>query len=873
MSVPAEAIDRLYGLLPAFHRSRDADQGYPLRALLRVIGEQAQVVEDDIGRLYEDWFIETCADWVVPYIGDLIGYRPVAAAGVPGDAHDPEGRALNSWLIPRREVANTITLRRRKGTLHVLEQLARDVAGWPAVAVEYYRRLGWAQNIDHVHLERARTARIGAAPDCADDDACRPDVRAHTVDVRRVDSRHRRGRYNIPSIGLDIYRLNAYPVTATPAYCVEEAGSHCYTFSVFGNDAPLFSLAPACGPCAEADATLPVPLARTRLQTVAQRHPPIARTSPHYYGADKSVAIHAPGWPGKNSAQPVPIDAVVVADLADWTYIAKAGTVAVDPERGRIAFPPGQPPRKGVRVDYRYGFSADMGGGEYARAMLEPSPRDATGFDSGDFTDVSALLGRLKPAAEKLRSPALPSNADSLSLYACAEFDADVIDTIVAWNGSVPVGALLLDALATAFSALLADEALYAPDRFPGLVLSDEMNRLLAHAGHAASLARLNRLLLETAYGDAFAHRYRYYRVGGDGYAHLAEALRHWRHDQPRYAVIEFAHSGVYTEPVHIQLDAGQTLQLRAAQRTRPVLRMLDYMADRADAFRVSGAAGSRLVLDGLLIGGRGIQVRGGETADTIGKSDLCEIVIRHCTLVPGWSLQCDCEPKRPSEPSIEMSGSGAGLRIEHSIIGSVEITHDNARAQPNAVSISDSIVDATHSGRIALGAAEGKAAFARLRVLRTTVLGAMTVHAIVAAENSIFNGCVEVARRQTGCMRFCYAPPDSRTPRRFHCQPDLARAVALADLADDATDAQRSTTVANASLRVKPNFTSTRFGHPAYAQLALDCASEIVRGADDRSEIGAFHDLFQPQRAANLRARLDEYTPVGMEAGLFYAT
>ena len=873
MSVPAEAIDRLYELLPAFHRSRDADQGYPLRALLRVIGEQAQVVEDDIGRLYDDWFIETCADWVVPYIGDLIGYRPVPAAGLAGDAHDAEGRLLNSWLIPRREVANTIALRRRKGTLHVLEQLARDVAGWPAVAIEYYRRLGWAQNIDHVHLERARTARIGAEPDYADDDACCRDARAHTVDVRRVDSRRRRGRYNIPSIGLDIYRLNAYPVTATPAYCVEEAGSHCYTFSVFGNDASLFALAPACGPCADADAALPVPLARTRLQTIVQRHPPVARTSSHYYGAGTSVAIHAPGWPAKNSVQPVPVESVVVADLADWTYIAKAGTVAVDPERGRIAFPPGQPPRKGVRVDYRYGFSADMGGGEYARAIVEPSSRDATLFDARDFIDAPALLGRLKPAVEKLRNPAVPTNADPLSLYVCAGFDASTLDAIAAWDGTAPVASALLDSLAIAFSGTLVDESLYAPAHFPGLVLSDEMNRLLADVSHPASLARLNRLLLEAAYGDALAHRYRYYRVGGDGYAHLAEALRHWRHDRARYAVIEFAHSGVYTEPVHIQLEAGQTLQLRAAQRTRPVLRMLDYMADRADAFRVSGAAGSRLVLDGLLIGGRGIQVRGGETADAIGKSDLCEIVIRHCTLVPGWSLQCDCEPKRPSEPSIEMSGSGAGLRIEHSIVGSIEITHENMRAEPNAVSISDSIVDATHSGRIALGAGEGKAAFANLRVLRTTVLGAMTVHAIALAENSIFTGCVEVARRQTGCMRFCYAPPDSRTPRRFHCQPDLARAAALDELADDATDAQRTSALANASLRVKPRFTSTRYGNPAYAQLALDCAREIVRGADDESEMGAFHDLFQPQRAANLRARLDEYTPVGMEAGVFYAT
>lgn len=857
MSDPS-TIDRLYAWLPAFHRSRDADVGYPLRALLRVIGEQVDVVEDDISQLYRDWFIETCADWAVPYIGDLIGYRPVPAAGLPGDPRSAEGRQLNAWLTPRREVANTIAMRRRKGTLHALETLARDVAGWPAVATEYYRRLGWAQNLDHLHLERARTARIGGRPERECDLRCH-DADAHTVDVRRVDSRRRRGRYNIPSIGVDVYRLNAYTVTATPAYCEEEVGAHCYTFSVFGNDAPLFALAPACAPCG-GDATIPLPLKRTRLQTVECSDPPQAQTSTDYYGTGRALAIYAPGWPDRNAPQPVPAEAVVVADLADWTYVAKTGTVAVDPERGRIAFPPGQAPRKGVRVDYRYGFSADIGGGEYPRPIVQPSARALALFDAHDFVDAPGLLKRLQ------------QHSDPLSAYLVGGFDAALLAGINGWDGNAPPSPDLLDALAQAFTAVIADENLYVPARFPGLVLSGELDRLLADKGNPASLARANRLLLEAGYGDTLALRYRYYRVGGDGYAQLGEALRQWRIDRPRYAVVEFAQSAVYTEPVSIQLDRGQTLQLRAAERTRPVLRMLDYMADRSDAFRVAGAAGSRLVLDGLLIGGRGIQIRGGE-GEEAAAADLCEIVIRHCTLVPGWSLGCDCEPKRPSEPSIEMNDSGAALRIEHSILGSIEITHERTRIEPNEVAISDSIVDATHGNRVALAAGEGRAAFARLRVLRTTVFGAMTVHAIALAENSIFTGCVEVARRQQGCMRFCYAPPDSRTPRRYHCQPDLARAAALALLADDAGDADRAAAQRKASLRVKPRFTSTRYGHPAYAQLARDCAEEIVRGADDQSEMGVFHDLFQPQRAANLRARLDEYTPVGMEAGLFYAT
>src|SRR5713226_8907794 len=131
--------DRLYDLLPAVYRLRDADQGYSLRALLRVISEQADLVKADIAGLYENWFIETCQDWVVPYIGELVGYQPVHEAGEPGDPQIARDRERNKILTPRREVANTIGHRRRKGTLALLEVLGNNVAGWPARAVEFYK--------------------------------------------------------------------------------------------------------------------------------------------------------------------------------------------------------------------------------------------------------------------------------------------------------------------------------------------------------------------------------------------------------------------------------------------------------------------------------------------------------------------------------------------------------------------------------------------------------------------------------------------------------------------------------------------------------------------------------------------------------------
>ena len=130
--------DQLYNLLPAIHRVRDIEEGEPLRELLALITQQVGILEEDLEQLYDNQFIETCAPWVLPYIGDLIGYRSLHPIG-------PD------QLTPRAEVANTIGYRRRKGTASVLEQLARDVTGWNARAVEFFQLLG----VDAVHESRS----------------------------------------------------------------------------------------------------------------------------------------------------------------------------------------------------------------------------------------------------------------------------------------------------------------------------------------------------------------------------------------------------------------------------------------------------------------------------------------------------------------------------------------------------------------------------------------------------------------------------------------------------------------------------------------------------------------------------------------------
>ena len=144
--------DRLYNLLPAIYRVRDAAQGQPLRVLLGVLEQELLLVEQDVEQLYDNWFIETCAEWLVPYIGDLLGVRNLRGADTAGTG--ASGAAGQSTFSQRAFVANALAYRRRKGTAVVLERLARDITGWPAVAVEFFERLSATQYMKHIRPGR-----------------------------------------------------------------------------------------------------------------------------------------------------------------------------------------------------------------------------------------------------------------------------------------------------------------------------------------------------------------------------------------------------------------------------------------------------------------------------------------------------------------------------------------------------------------------------------------------------------------------------------------------------------------------------------------------------------------------------------------------
>lgn len=694
------AQERLYDLLPAVIRVNDAEAGGPLEALFKVLEEQHGVLLADLDQLYDDQFIETSADWVAPYIGDLIGYRTL---------HGVSPKTASR----RAEVANTIGYRRRKGTASVLEQLARDVTGWNARVVEYFQLLGTTQYMNHTRLFNHY------APDLRQWELLERlqtpfETVAHTVDVGRIAKGE--GLYNIPNIGIWLWRIGAYSLTRSPAFEIDAGRFMC---SPLGNNIALYN-----EPQTEDEIThlaepvnVPMPISRR----VMHEH------FADYYGPDLSIVLHVDGLE-------VPASDVEVCNLADagggsWAHVPQS-RVAIDPELGRIAFRPGQEPES-LEVTFRYGFSADMGGGEYERGAT-----------------IEALL--------------LP--VDNVAMPAAVQ---DALDN----------------------------------------------------------------------------------RVSG--------------------GAVQIDDSGRYEETLSVNIDPSSRLELRAANDHRPTLVLGSELV-------ITGGADAEVTLNGLLISGNSLRVPAG--------TGLRRLSLRHCTLVPGVTLDIDGEPVQPGVASIVVEEPDVTLELDHCIVGGI-------RAVSGAdVEINDSIVDANDPTGVALAGLDGESAGAVLTVRDSTLIGKVHTRRMELASNVIFLAeladadtwtlAVRSTQKQDGCVRFSFVPESASVPRRFRCQPDLgiAEAVEAAlaanpGLTDLEQEALAASVTAGALARIVPAFTELRYGQAEYGQLSGAGPIEIREGADDEAEMGAFHDLQQPQRLTNLHIRLDEYLRIGLEAGVFFAS
>ncbi|MEM9904083.1 MAG: hypothetical protein AAF921_03555 [Cyanobacteria bacterium P01_D01_bin.44] len=419
--------DRLYNLLPTMYRQRDVAEGEPLRALLAIMERELVAVEDDIGGLYENWFIETCDEWVVPYIGELLGVRGL----------NPE---TNQVVSQRPHVANAIGYRRRKGVTAILEQVAEDITGWKARAVEYFKLLGATQHLDHLRPISGRTFDLR---DRAATDLLNTPFRTASslVDVRRITSN--RGLPNIPNIGLFLWRWSSYPLSQVMPNQDQANG---YTIHPLGYDCPLFSRPQIKRNITERTEAIHVPTPLSRQMLMRELSKLQAGQSSDYFGVRPVFRLWIDG-------KPVAPANLAVADLSEWPIVNK---ITLDPELGRLALPPGLLQIKGgqagdgtsgeaqlkevqasdaqsdkrltstleervpgqdastesslatgsiphLAVDYAYGFSADIGGGPYDRRTTLSTATDATwqavvsqnpspGIDLKYYADLTGAL-------------------------------------------------------------------------------------------------------------------------------------------------------------------------------------------------------------------------------------------------------------------------------------------------------------------------------------------------------------------------------------------------------------------------------------------------------------------------------------------------
>ncbi|WP_404299725.1 hypothetical protein [Alicycliphilus denitrificans] len=762
--------ERLYQLLPAIHRLRDAEQGQPLRALLAVIEEELTALEADTARLYDNWFIETCDEWTVPYIGDLVGARPIRP--VPS-----AGVSMRGW------VANTLAYRRRKGTALVLEQLARDVTGWPAVAVEYFQRLATTQHMNHVRRAPQATAgvRDAAGAELAQAYGSAFDAFAHTLEVRNADPRG--GRFNISNVGIFLWRLRAQPLgQGAPGeadadfFSARDSGAGFWHMHPAGVDAPLFNIprTESGGAVTQAarEQHVSAPLRALALHAELERlRAGSAQPAPVFMTQAAPVLRVFARLAGETLPVEVAREGLWICEIPDAVEQAlpTPRVAALDVRRGRIAFAAGLNVQQ-VWLQAAHGSVADIGGGPYDRgdalraASRSLSQGQATEDDAGGFFDPTVWQAGV---------------THLLPLGGTGQLFATLRDAVAAWNAQ-PAGRT---------GVIVLMDSLSETDAAPLSIHIAEGSRLMIVAGQWP-LVPIPGALPGT--------------VGRlPGRFEARDVRAHW----------------------HGKL---QVLGTAAAGSSNP------------------GA----LFLNGLLLQGP-LQISG----------PLGQVELAHCSVLPGGS-------------HITVAGDSPrlALRVLASLCAPIAVA-----GPVTSVSVADSIIGLLDDG--APPAPALHASQAALDLQRASFFG--SVHGLtLAASDCIFDAPVTAERRQTGCVRFCYVPPASAVPRRYRCQPQLEidtriaalRTAALAAGLPAPTGAQEAALRAEAEATLRPLFSARRYGDPALGQLDERCAVQIRTGAESGAEMGAYEQLRQPQREANLRDALAEYLRLGLSAGLHYA-
>jgi hypothetical protein len=800
--------DKLWNLLPAIYRAEDSDQfgrNGPLRELVNRIGAQAAIIRRSIDRLWEDQSIETCDDWVIPYIADLLATKLVNSLDARGQ---------------RIDVAKTIYYRRRKGTLAVLEEIAANITGWDARVVEFFRRLGRTRhNFDPPIGEPVQTAVATSQAGATGDGAAT--VFGFTLSRRPIQP----GTVQVFVAGTQAGQDDrSGAITATGL-----AGTVDYAT---GATSLTFTAAPAAGAAITVDYKYLIYDRTLQLAEVL-------------IGALTHTGIG--GWADLRNVYG---SAQVDSELE--TYVPLAGVPrrafdefyhTADFRRGAGQIGWHNIPRLGVflwRLDsFGVGQTTPVAYlGCTTKFTFDPTGREIPLFAAANrkygLEWTSPQEWQLPtPLTGPLLEPAL-ADPPAYPLYA----------SINPSDGSVVLNALgVLSLNAGVFDLVPATAITTDPQKLTALFIIDPpRGRLFTSAATTPDQLRISYHygFPSTIGAGPYDRRVRGQTVPssavpatGGGGALVAP-------------LAALAPSGILTIGDFVTYtavsDVGSTatrivdVTIGAENRTRPLVR-LPVPSPNVFEWHLTGGADAahpaQLRLDGLFVSGGDIVLRGRFESVTI----VC------CTLDPGnrgtaagtFARAADGRDLIPCRLWIE--GEVKALSIDRSLVGPVQT---RAGGTIETLTVSNSIVQSTGADP-AIGLVSGLA-----QISRTTVLGPANLHRLEASE-CILDDVFTVINTQDGCVRFSAFASGSVLPRQYESVEVAARAPLFTSREfGQPAYAQLLESVDSAIITG-----------------AKDAV--ISSGAEDGSEMGAFARDKNPIKVDSLLIKYHEYMPLGL--------
>jgi hypothetical protein len=816
--------ERLWQSLPAVYRTEDTDSFVtpgPLRELLNRIGAQVAVVRRSIDQLWSDQSIETCDDWVIPYIGALLATKLVTHL---------DSRAQ------RLDVAKTIHYRRAKGTLVVLEELALDVTGWTAVICESFRRLARTRHsldpaiglASFPQASPAETAQLLQAEGLTGLLTGSPaggfaDLRSshgatlagtafdesfHLADVRA--GRGALGHYGIPKLLVFLWRLRSFPVVAgTPVPVSGHPGQ--YVFDPTGRQIPLFlPPAPDLGDLAPTQPMprewqVPGPLTHSLDATIS--------------GRGRFRKLPYPGIPASYG-------------LSEGWQLA-----TVWPETGRFVVTPGSGGAP-LTVSYNYGFSSTIGAGPYDRSLL-PDPPQTVGEETvvagGTGLNV-AITNTGTTGTITLGNSVSPDSATYQALASPGSSAAPIASLLVrAGPGMRPV--LRPSSRTTPWVFTGGGEACLVLD---GLTVSgcDIVLR------GSFDTVRITACTIDPG-------------TAGPGSPPLAAAV-----------------DGTILAPCRIfaEADPGAPASDRGAIRHL----LVDHSIVGPVRTRFGGSVETLTITDSVVQGlpaTTGAHFVSADVFDApllatslLSADPLAAALIRRLPESVAQDLRSyhAWPPARQASalpatvlawlntlvdgPSLYAEARRAGVRLSPSVQSlAAGPSSPRRRAMLNRAVLEESFP-------LGLGTAALAAADAMVRLSRVTVLGRVAAHRLWACD-SIMTDFAAVDDLQDGCVRFSAYADGSVVPRPY----------------------SSATIPADAQI-----FTSDSYGQPGYAQLLEGSDAAIVGGAtgasisdgaETGSELGAFSADLNPLKEQGLLTKYAEYMPLGLMPVIVHVT